>query len=757
MALDDLKLTFRDEFNSLSLDTGTAATKANFWNSSMYNGTVRSLSGNGELEWYMDPDYKGSSATPLNVNPFEINNGILSIKARPAAPEVKKAIWGYNYTSGVLTSAGSFSQQYGYFEVRAQVPEGKGLWPAFWLLADHGKWPPELDVMEVIGDSTNYVHQTTHTAVGTNQGKATWNSEKLSAGYHTYGMDWTQSTITYYLDGKATFSMATPGDMNTPMYMLLNLAVGGNWPGSPDATTNWATANYNVDYVRVYQHSGIAGSGSVLSPTGSDPSAPIPVSGALQLIASNGLDMSGATTAKFIAADTGPSTTRTYTAAQMGLTDAPASASMTVAYDSSKNVTLTNNAAWNDIKNAALQSATITGMTVNNFVAVQIDLTGNQDGSINVTGAKRGAITTGSGNDTITVSATSNSTDNSLMTILAGDGANKISFTGASNTQVSVTTGSGNDDITIAGQTASTVHAGAGNDMIRGGSGGDNLDGGSGNDYFLAALSDGNDTYTGGDGWDILDYSGVAGVIQVNQLAGTTTGSANNDILADVFEQIIGSSFDDVLSGGHGINCIDGGGGNDLIFGNNGDDLLRGGSGNDRFYASVGDGNDRLLGGDGWDVLDYSTLGGAVSVNQVAGNTSGAAGTDTLLDTFEQVIGSAYNDTILGGAGGEALSGGAGDDQIVGNGGNDWISGDSGNNILTGGAGSDVFAFIAGAHATITDFNVLEDRISLGAISSSSLNVHLSGNSTLIDLNGTTVMTLAGITVAPSAITYISA
>src|SRR5690349_10532792 len=118
MALDDLKLTFRDEFNSLSLDTGTAATDANFWNTSMYDGYVRSLEGNGELQWYVDADYKGAASTPLGVKPFEVNNGVLSIKARMASTQVRNSLWGYAYSSGVLTSAGEFSQQYGYFEVR---------------------------------------------------------------------------------------------------------------------------------------------------------------------------------------------------------------------------------------------------------------------------------------------------------------------------------------------------------------------------------------------------------------------------------------------------------------------------------------------------------------------------------------------------------------------------------------------------------------------------------------------------------------
>ena len=965
MALDDLKLTFRDEFNSLSLDTGTAATDANFWNTSMYNGWVRTLEGNGELQWYVDADYKGASSTPLGVNPFEVNNGVLSIKARMASTQVRNSLWGYAYTSGVLTSQGEFSQQYGYFEVRAQVPEGQGLWPAFWLLADHNTWPPELDVMEVIGSQTNYVHQTTHTGAGVNQGKATWSNEKLSAGFHTYGMDWTASTITYYLDGKATFTMATPADLHTPMYMLLNLAVGGNWPGDPNDNMDWSKANYNIDYVRVYQHTGVAGSGGVLpisgdgtgsSGTGSGVSTGTGA-GTGQLVASNGVDVSGATGARYMAADTGASSSRTYTAAEMGLSGVPSTATMTVAYDAQKSMTITNNGAWNDIKNAAVTSATTSGVTIGNFVAVQVALTNNQNNTVTVTDAKRGNIVTGSGNDTISVSAKSDTNDINMMTIAAGDGANRISFNGAANTRTTITAGSGADVITISGQANAAISSGAGNDTIRSGTGSSTLAGGAGDDTYwvnsagttvfenagegtdwvLTALEGytvaanvevghiafnlgrtmyannagntlignvGNDTLVGGNGADALYGAAGNDILTGNGGADLMVGGLGDDTyqvdnLADVITENVGEGTDwvltaldsytvatnvevghiafnsgrtmyannggttlignvgsDTLIGGNGADALYGAAGNDTLTGNGGADLMVGGLGNDTYsvdslsdvitenlgegtdwvltalegytvaanvevghiafnlgrtmYANnagntlIGNvGNDTLVGGNGADALYGAAGNDILTGNGGADLMVGGLGDDTYqvdnladvitenvgegtdwvltaLDSYTvatnvevghiafnsgrtmyannggtTLIGNVGSDTLIGGNGADALYGAAGNDTLTGNGGDDYISGGGGNNILVGGAGRDIFAFVAGAHATITDFNVAEDRIELTGVSASSLTMRTSGNSTLIDLNGNTVMTLSGVTAPSNAISFI--
>lgn len=189
--------------------------------------------------------------------------------------------------------------------------------------------------------------------------------------------------------------------------------------------------------------------------------------------------------------------------------------------------------------------------------------------------------------------------------------------------------------------------------------------------------------------FDILDFSQVNGVVQINQLTATVTGSAGNDTLVDAIEQIIGTSFNDVLSGGHGINVLDGEGGADQFYGNNGDDLMRGGEGDDTFSFSTSDGNDTLLGGSGFDVLDYATLAGVEQVNQLAGTTTGTANNDTLSDIFQMVIGSNFGDVLLGGHGGNSLKGNGGDDQFFANNGDDYMSGGAGSDTFTGGVGDD--------------------------------------------------------------------
>jgi len=142
-------MTFRDEFDATTLDR----TK---WSTTLAWGD-RSLSGNKELQCYGDGN-------------FEHRSGTLRIVARKQSRACPKPAFQAPYTSGVIASFGKFSQQYGYFELRAKVPKGKGLWPAFWLLPEDKSWPPELDVFEVVNDGKT-IHQTSHwkSATGTHQ------------------------------------------------------------------------------------------------------------------------------------------------------------------------------------------------------------------------------------------------------------------------------------------------------------------------------------------------------------------------------------------------------------------------------------------------------------------------------------------------------------------------------------------------------------------------------------------------------------
>ncbi len=229
MKADGWNLTFDDEFDGTALD----ATK---W-VPHYNYTAII---NHELQAYI-PDA------------FSFNNGILSINAKHE-PGMQGGHQ-QQYTSGAMTTFGKFSQMYGYFEVRCKLPKGKGYWPAFWLLSDSNQWPPEIDIFENIGLEDKILHFTNHWKGpdGKNRGKGQQTTgPDYTADFHTIAVDWEQDKIVWYVDDveQCRVNEHVPQEK---MYMLLNLAVGGDWPKSPDANTLFPQS-YDVDYVRVYSH-----------------------------------------------------------------------------------------------------------------------------------------------------------------------------------------------------------------------------------------------------------------------------------------------------------------------------------------------------------------------------------------------------------------------------------------------------------------------------------------------------------------------
>jgi beta-glucanase (GH16 family) len=219
-------LNFADEFNGKTLDTSR-------WIDSYPDGT-RTHS-NNEQQYYAPDGY-------------DLAKGKLRLKGE------KRTMGGMPYTSGMVTSYGKFSQKYGWFEIRATFPKGKGYWPAFWLLPDDKTWPPEIDVLEILGHETNVVYMTNHynNAEGKHEGKGDkWEGPDFSVGFHTFAVDWEPGEIVWYVDGVERYR-TTANVPNVPMYVLANLAVGGDWPGMPDATTKFPGV-MEVDYIRVYQ------------------------------------------------------------------------------------------------------------------------------------------------------------------------------------------------------------------------------------------------------------------------------------------------------------------------------------------------------------------------------------------------------------------------------------------------------------------------------------------------------------------------
>jgi beta-glucanase (GH16 family) len=246
-------LTFADEFTQLSFNDGITGTWATYYPFDGGSGTNRTLAVNHEAEIYVDPGYAGTGSTPLGLNPFSITNGVLSIAAAPTPSALLPLLGNLPYTSGMLTTHGTFAQQYGYFELRAQLPAGQGLWPSFWLLPQAVGTPGEIDIMEMLGQQPSVLYLSTHGSDPTQEFRGIYSGPDLSAGFHNFGLNWTTSSLTWYLDGNPLASIATPSQLNQPMYMLVDLAVGGagSWPGAPDATTPFP-ASMQIDYLHAY-------------------------------------------------------------------------------------------------------------------------------------------------------------------------------------------------------------------------------------------------------------------------------------------------------------------------------------------------------------------------------------------------------------------------------------------------------------------------------------------------------------------------
>ena len=243
----DWRLVFEDNFDGDALDQGKWV-RCYWWDQ---NGCTNL--GNSELQWYL----------PENVS---VGDGALRLTARPEVVVVGGSAT-YEYSSGMVTTGHAkhddpdpsrFEFQYGYAEIRARLPEGRGLWPAFWMLPSTQKSLPEIDVMEVLGQEPDVLHFNFHYRDDTGQRQkddSSITTPKLSDDWHTYAVEWSPERIIWYFDGVEQWRYDDAAHVpNEPMYLILNLAVGGNWPGNPDESTRFP-AELTVDYVRVWQRS----------------------------------------------------------------------------------------------------------------------------------------------------------------------------------------------------------------------------------------------------------------------------------------------------------------------------------------------------------------------------------------------------------------------------------------------------------------------------------------------------------------------
>jgi beta-glucanase (GH16 family) len=238
-------LLFSDDFDGTSLDTNKWASC--YW----WDNDGCTIASNNELQWYQPDDVL-------------VSNGTLKLRAQERTITASDGNT-YQYTSGVITTGRNTSDtslpakfvfQFGYAEIRARIPSGKGLWPAFWMLPDTHNSKPEIDVMEILGDEPNTIHMHFHylNSDGKRDNRGlSWAGPDFSADWHTFAVDWQPDAIIWYVDGIERWRYTDPVYIPTePMYLLANLAVGGDWPGAPDSSTPFPSY-YEIDFARVWK------------------------------------------------------------------------------------------------------------------------------------------------------------------------------------------------------------------------------------------------------------------------------------------------------------------------------------------------------------------------------------------------------------------------------------------------------------------------------------------------------------------------
>lgn len=234
------KLVWSDEFNYKGLPDSTK------WN---YDVGGHGF-GNNEAQFY----------TKKRLENARVENGNLIIEA-------KKENWeGKNYTSARLVTKGKQDWKYGRIEVKAKLPKGRGNWPAIWMLSTNmKKWPQdgELDIMEHVGYNQGFIHASVHTKkynhiIGT-QKTDTLVVKNASEKFHIYTADWSPEKIDVYVDHQKYFTYVNTEKtyeawpFNQKLYLILNLAIGGNWGGQKGIDNSIFPQKFYIDYVKIYQ------------------------------------------------------------------------------------------------------------------------------------------------------------------------------------------------------------------------------------------------------------------------------------------------------------------------------------------------------------------------------------------------------------------------------------------------------------------------------------------------------------------------
>lgn len=242
-------LVFHDEFEGAELD-GTRWHTCHWWDD--HGCTIKT---NNELQWYR----------PENV---VLRDGHLVLRATERgyrAPDGKD----FAYTSGMVSTGQNayrspiphlFADTFFYAEIRARIPTGRGLWPALWLLPAANTHPPEIDIMEVVGQAPRDLNMTVHFLDEAGQRRKLqnhWRSRAPLDDWHIYAVDWQPGRIIWFVDGQPLATVTAPARAipKEPMYFVANLAVGGDMPGPPGRSTVFP-AEFEIDFVRIWKRGG---------------------------------------------------------------------------------------------------------------------------------------------------------------------------------------------------------------------------------------------------------------------------------------------------------------------------------------------------------------------------------------------------------------------------------------------------------------------------------------------------------------------
>jgi beta-glucanase (GH16 family) len=231
--LSGYRVTFADEFNDLSVSAWGPNTR---W--------IAHTPWNGDFG-------DAAFADPQPGFPFTVENGILRIEAR----KNERGQWQSGLLAGHDLKGNGFAQQFGYFEMRAKLPSGKGVWPAFWLMGtERSRYAVEVDVLEFYGHDPRALHSVYHVwSMNTvypsrHVPHVTRLDTDLTDDYHRFGVMIDASWTTFYLDGNAYWRIETPPEFAQPLFPLLNLALGSGWPITETPNPSYML----VDYVRIY-------------------------------------------------------------------------------------------------------------------------------------------------------------------------------------------------------------------------------------------------------------------------------------------------------------------------------------------------------------------------------------------------------------------------------------------------------------------------------------------------------------------------